>query len=309
MSYKCKFTYYTVLIFLFASCSSKEPADENYQNIKNNQEVKSDSLNKPAIELISKQSHNTIYSFFYLRDQNDVDSFANTFTEKQRRIISDINRIDEHRINPVDSIVIPDPLVDSLIFYSPFPSTLITAEDICKLLLISRKIQAFAAYEYGVLVKWGPSSLGKESTPTPEGLFFTNWKAKSTISTVNEEWLMKWYFNIHNFRGISIHEYAMPGYPASHACVRLKAEDAQWFYDWANQWILTPDQQSIMAYGTPVIIYDTYNFEDIPIWKYLVINADTTLQSNDKIKQVLTPHLDLIIQRQSERDSLETNVL
>jgi lipoprotein-anchoring transpeptidase ErfK/SrfK len=96
-------------------------------------------------------------------------------------------------------------------------------------LLISYPIEAFGAYEQGKLVRWGPTSLGKKSTKTPTGLFFTNWKSKETISTEDSSWILKWYFNLVNSTGVSIHQYGLPGYPASHACARLYEEDAKWF--------------------------------------------------------------------------------
>src|SRR5690606_41381418 len=62
-------------------------------------------------------------------------------------------------------------------------------------------VQAFAVYEKGVLMKWGPSNMGKKATQTPRGLFFTNWKGRRVRSTVDEEWILNWNFNIHNTGG------------------------------------------------------------------------------------------------------------
>jgi hypothetical protein len=245
------------------------------------------------------------YSFYYINNKDDLDSFSIVFSDLERRVISDLNRIDEKKIKPVDSIVIPNPLIDKLIFYSPFPFKIKNIGGVKKILILNRKIQAFAGYEDGNLIRWGPVSSGRRNRPTPAGLFFTNWKAKSTISTVDEGWLMNWYFNIHNYRGIAIHEYAMPGYPASHACVRLKEEDAVWFYEWAAQWILSPDERDIIAYGTPVLIYDDYDFDNPPPWKRLVGNPDFITQRQENLADTLQIHLETIFKRQSIRDSLE----
>jgi len=37
---------------------------------------------------------------------------------------------------------------------------------------------------------------------------------------------------------VSFHKFDLPGYPASHGCVRLPEEDAKWIYDWADHWTL-----------------------------------------------------------------------
>jgi hypothetical protein len=292
--------------FLLASCDNKNDKSENTESNSSEEDTVSVSIDNGG------ENNNPIdinYSFFHINNSSDLDSFKVVFNDTQRRIISDINRIDERRIKTGDSVVVSHPLLDSLYFYSPFPTSISSSDSINKLLLISRRIQAIAGYENGNLVRWFPTSTGKKSTPTPDGLFFTNWKARSTISTVNEEWLMKWYFNIHNFRGISIHEYAMPGYPASHACLRLKEEDAIWFYNWADQWILSPDEQKIEIYGTPVIIYDEYDFESTPPWKYLVVEPEITRQKETELNELINKYLKEILEKQSKRDSLQVNVI
>jgi hypothetical protein len=177
-----------------------------------------------------------------------------------------------------------------------------------KILIFSYPVQAFAAYEYGTLVRWGPTSLGKRSTPTPTGLYFTNWKAKETISTVNEEWVLPWAFNIDNFNGISIHQFELPGYPASHSCARLLEADAEWIYYWADQWILTKDGEKIRAYGTPVIIYGKYDFHSPRPWKLLYENKDADKIKPEELNEVIKKELPVIIQRKDQRDSLLASV-
>jgi len=170
--------------------------------------------------------------------------------------------------------------------------------------MVSQKVQAFAAYQLGNLVLWGPTSTGKEETPTPNGLFHTNWKAEETISTFDDEWVLKWSFNIDNFEGVSLHQYEMPGYPASHSCVRLYAKDAEWIYNWADQWIVTADEESIRAYGTPVIIFDEYDFDSPKPWGELVNNPDETKISVADVEDQLDDYLDLILERKKKRIEL-----
>ena len=108
-------------------------------------------------------------------------------------------------------------------------------------------MQVFGAYETGRLAYWGPVSTGRAETPTPSGLFHLTWKAKSRRSTDNAEWILNWYFNFINSRGVSFHEFELPGRPASHACVRLLPRDAQWLYALGRAGRLSADQRQIVG--------------------------------------------------------------
>src|SRR5690606_31364240 len=83
----------------------------------------------------------------------------------------------------------------------------------------------------------------KDVSPTPNGRFNFNWKTEHRISSLSppgEPWHMYWVFNIHDARGIHLHQYAMPtGGPTSHGCVRLIDTDARWLYNWADTWQTT----------------------------------------------------------------------
>lgn len=172
-----------------------------------------------------------------------------------------LNRTDREHLLRQDSIVMPDTIISDFIVYSPFPYTIKVLNSIHKIIFFSYHAQAFVAYENGVRERWGAVSMGKETTPTPTGLLHTNWRSKETISTVDKQWVMKWYFNLDNFKGVSMHQFVLPGYPASHACIRLNNDDAYWLYNWADPWILESNTK-IAAYGTPVIIYGSYPFQE-----------------------------------------------
>jgi hypothetical protein len=99
---------------------------------------------------------------------------------------------------------------------------------------------------------------------------------------------MPWYFNFHNTRGLSFHQYALPGRPASHACIRLLERDARWLFDWGEQWRLNDRGWTVLEQGTPVLILNCYNFDQPPPWRdtawvgrgvTLVANPDTAVQS------------------------------
>src|SRR4029450_14166036 len=134
-----------------------------------------------------------------------------------------------------------------------------------KAILVHQPMQAFAAYEQGRLVRWGPVSTGRKETPTPDGAFNLTWRARSRRSTDNEDWLLEWYFNFVNARGVSFHLFDLPGYPASHACVRLLLRDAQWLYACVEQWTLD-ERRKLAAPGTPVFILGVYPYGAPPPW-------------------------------------------
>jgi len=201
-----------------------------------------------------------------------------------------MNRIDKRHIHTGDSLIIPDASAD-LMSIAPFPIQLEIARNIPKLVLVSRRVQAFGAYESGRLVRWGPTSTGKKSTPTPAGLYHANWKAKTRRSSVNQSWILPWCFNLDDMAGISFHQFDLPGYPASHGCVRLLEEDAKWIYDWVDQWTLSRIDQSILAFGTPVVIFGDYIYGEKPLWKRLADDPGATAISAAETTNALNKHL------------------
>ncbi len=286
----------TLSFLILISCSKEikddVPAIKDSVLVKDSISVVKDTI--PALPVIK---YKMIKSQTYKWLLNEYDTLGTD-------IILALNRVDKNRVRYLDSIVVPDTILNDKNYYSPFPKHIDLLEKVKKILLIDQKIQAFAAYENGNLVKWGATSTGKKSTPTPNGLFATNWKAKRTVSTDNDEWILFWYFNLENRRGVSLHQYELPGYPASHACVRLSAEDGYWIYYWANQWILTADGEKIIAYGTPVLIFGDYNYKGIKPWKLLPTDPAKAMVDEDKLESEIQKHILTIISRQEQRDKI-----
>jgi hypothetical protein len=123
------------------------------------------------------------------------------------------------------------------------------------------------------------------------------------VSTVNDEWILDWYVNIDNHSGVSMHEYELPGYPASHACARLSEEDAKWIYHWADGWKLSPNGQQIEFYGTPVYIFGTYDFDRKLLHNITIQDKAVTLPA-DSLDNILRPILPVILKRQLDRKLL-----
>ncbi len=213
-----------------------------------------------------------------------------------------INRIDSANIKAGAKVVIPTTFDEATL--SPFPMKYEMVESVPKLLMISQRVQAFAVYENGVLVRWGPISSGKKSTPTANKLYSTNWKGKEVKSTFDDEWILKYNFNIDNKNGIGFHQYEMPGYPASHSCVRLLLEDAMWLYEWADQWVLADDGNTRLAHGTPVIVFGDYGFGKTAPWKLLPEDPTAATVTRAELDAELERYMDTIVQRQIGRDTV-----
>lgn len=243
-----------------------------------------------------------VFSYWPIKESDSLRKlFYNTFSKDQQYTIAALNRIDTDHINRRDTLIVPNEFKKSFIDYSPFPRTLEKVVDVPKLVVFSYPIQAYAVYEKGRLVKWGPTNMGKQSAQTPRGLFFTNWKGRRVTSTVDDEWILNWNFNIHNTQGVGWHQYALPGYPASHSCLRLLDADAQWLYNWADQWVLA-DKNTVKVKGTPVIVFGDYKFGVKGIWHRLVEDASITHISKSQLEEVIEPYLAEIYNQQLIRE-------
>lgn len=290
----------TAIIFLLVNCSEQQKDEAHIK-------VDSTLITSDSIIVLKDSLPSVIeikYSFIKPPKRNRYKYLIAEYDSIGAKIILALNRLDERFIVKPDSIVVPDTIINDKNIYSPFPKHIALLETVKKILLVDQHIQAFAVYEFGNLLNWGPTSTGKKSTPTPNGLFHTNWKSKKTISTDDSTWILKWYFNLDNFRGVSLHQYELPGYPASHACVRLLEEDAFWIYKWADQWILTNDGEFIIAYGTPVIIYGEYDFKGIKPWLLITTEPEKALVSEDELNEIINKHILTILTRQEERERI-----
>ena len=188
------------------------------------------------------------------------------FSAKQLAILEKLNRADVTHLPRLDQLVFPSLWEDDDLRYSPFPLQYRAAIHFPKLLLVDQPAQAFAAYEVGNIVRWGPVSSGRRAHPTPSGLFHLNWRSRGRHSSVNPQWYMEWYFNFESQRGLALHSYSLPGYPASHACVRLLERDAVWVYGWGEGWRRGP-QGTVATKGTPLVIAGHYAFDSPPPWR------------------------------------------
>ena len=275
-----------------------------FYSCKDTTEQRQETSSKTKIERKYDKAQDYTFSNWVLKDSDSVrKKFRETFTAQQLQTIVALNRVDKSNFHTMDTLVIPDKFDDDFLAYSPFPYSIDEAKDIKKLAIFSYAIQAYGLYENGELIKWGPSSMGSEKNKTPEGLYFTNWKGEETVSTFDDEWVLRWNFNLDNEKGVAWHQYGLPGYPASHSCLRLLEEDAKWMFDWADEWILE-DEQNIKAKGTPVIVFGSYNFGGSKPWLQLSKNNHANDLTKEDINAVIKPYKAEIIKEQQNRDQV-----
>lgn len=215
-------------------------------------------------------------------------------------LLQKINRRDLAHIRSGTRLLVPRTSASADAF-SPFPLDLEAAGTLGKLILVNQRVQAFAAYEAGRLVNWGPVSTGTVKQPTPNGLYHTNWKAPSRRSTINRNWMMRWYYNLHTSMGLALHQYALPGRPASYGCIRLLAEDARWIYEWAEPWIPSGDPAVPKAFGTPVVVFGAYDYELPAPWDHVLEQPEAARVSVEEAASALEPYLWVLEKRRQER--------
>ncbi|MEC5395031.1 L,D-transpeptidase [Bergeyella sp. RCAD1439] len=229
--------------------------------------------------------------------------FNEKYDEAQQHVILALNRLDKKNKWRADTLVVPKEFRTAFLDYSPFPSSVEALKPVKKIALFSYPKHAYALYEEGKLIKWGPSSFGKKATPTKVGLMFANWKKELAISTSNSNWKLPWNVNLHNTRGIAWHQYDLPGFHASHSCLRLLEEDAKWMYSWADTWVLTEGGASVKAKGTPVIVYGDLVFKNRP-WLKLAGDPKANNTSEEDLTAVVTPYLEEILKEQSNAETV-----
>lgn len=288
--------YYTanamllLILTLLVSC--------NQSKTTNRDQIQAETKAKPHKKIEYKKPSSVAFHFEKTKEWLKLNESDSTKTA----IVYAINRTDKANLAKQDSIVVPADFSGDLVYYLPFPLHVSSLEEVSKVIIFSYPTQTFAAYENGELVRTGPTNMGRKKDPTPTGLFFTNWKAEKTTSTFNDEWELKWNFNIENKLGVGFHQYELPGYPASHSCLRLLEKDAKFLYTFADEWILK-DKENVKVKGTPVIVFGSYDFDGKKPWLQLVSDPKSLNISESEINTQVKPFVQQILENQTLRET------
>jgi lipoprotein-anchoring transpeptidase ErfK/SrfK len=145
-------------------------------------------------------------------------------------IIMKVNRIDQRHLSTGRNILVPVDKQKSAL-YVPVPKALPDSRGEREIRIFLGR-QFFGAYEKGILSFWGPISSGKRGKNTPPGKFFVHYKQRFKKSLKYDDAPMP--FSINFNKGYFMHQQSLPGYPASHGCVRLLEVDAQRLFYWVK---------------------------------------------------------------------------
>ena len=100
-------------------------------------------------------------------------------------------------------------------------------------LVISIEKQRVRVYDNGKLFAESPISSGTAGHATPTGIFSVIGKEKFHRSNLYSNAPMPYMQRI-TWSGVALHEGVLPGYPASHGCIRLPREFALKLWSWTK---------------------------------------------------------------------------
>jgi hypothetical protein len=122
-------------------------------------------------------------------------------------------------------------------------------------IIISIADQRVSLYENGILIARSSVSTGVERHPTPLGVFSVISKKKWHRSNIYSGAPMPYMQRI-TWSGIALHAGELPGYPASHGCIRLTNEFAVRLWHLAKRGtrvIITPEDVQPVEIDNPAL--------------------------------------------------------
>lgn len=302
MKNKLNFLFAIITFSVLFNCKKENKTLDNGLSKSDKTNAQKDSVKE--VEVIKPVIKYTEFVFPKKKKDSAMSVFNKEYSKEEQYTILALNRLDLKNKWRADTLAIPDKIDSTLMAYSPFPAKLDVLKDVHKIVLFSYPIQAYALYANGNLVKWGPTSMGAKKAQTKRGLTFANWKKELSISTVSSEWKLPYNFNIHNRLGIGWHQYDLPGYPASHSCLRLLNNDAKFLYKWADTWTLNKGGATLKANGTPVIIFGDYKWGGKKPWKKLILDGQSNDISVEELNSIIKPDLAKILEEQQKTDEV-----
>ncbi len=283
------------VLVCISSCSQDERKDEPLE-----QQPAADSISSKQNPVDSSTVFPPIqYKRIAIASKEQLDSLRQQFgkhdsTYLAYRALTTLNRKDIYYFRMGDTVVMPDTIVEDLRAYSVFPTYYAQAAELPKIIIVSNKMQCYACYEHGNLVRFSAANTGTERKPTLPGRYALNWKARLRKSSLNDEWELPFTWNFHKYAGNAFHQFDMPGRPVSHSCVRQFRDDAQWLFSWGKGWQHDSSGTIVPFSGTPVIIIDIFDYSRKKggPWLELASNRDSLLSLPDQpleIEEALIP--------------------
>lgn len=121
---------------------------------------------------------------------------------------------------------------------------------------ISIEQQKIRVYDSNGLFAEGPVSTGTKTHPTPMGVFSIIQKHKMHHSNIYSGAPMPYMQRI-TWSGVAMHQGVLPGYPASHGCIRLPMAFAQKMWVWTRMGarvLVTPGEITPAPFAHPLLV-------------------------------------------------------
>jgi hypothetical protein len=144
--------------------------------------------------------------------------------------------------------------------------------------LVSIPDQRVAVYRNGTMIGASTCSTGKPGHATPAGVFVILEKDKNHHSSTYNNAPMPHMERL-TWQGVALHAGSLPGYPASHGCIRLPPQFAQLLF-------------GVTSLGTPVIVADSKMATADIRHPGLLISDHVDAMAHDAVKTVAAkaPH-------------------
>lgn len=180
--------------------------------------------------------------------------------EQQRDLVQRVNRSYNY-LYAGKIIAVPRNLKDAnMLDYSPFPRKIKSGDG--KQVIVDQNKLAWGAYDAkGVLVNWGPIASGRSKCPDSNNACYTltgvfrvfskeDSRCKSDVFPIGKGGA-KMPYCMYFHKGFAMHgSDDMPGYRASHGCVRMFVRDAKWL----NENFVDVTNESKHQPGTKVVV-------------------------------------------------------
>lgn len=287
---------FVFIIFLISSCN-EDIRDLKVAQLDSNNKVIDIDTNAiiKQLDTFPKIVYNKLVVESQAHRRKLLKDFSyDSASPSKNKVVRTINRKELGYIRVGDTILVPDKYYENMIAYTVFPYFYPAGMDIDRIIFVSNRWQSYACYENGKLVRFAAANTGKEKTQTYAGRYSLVWKDRLRRSSINSSWILPYTWNFHRFAGSAFHKFDMPGYPASHSCIRQFLDDAQWLFHWGRGAKYDSNKVPIPFSGTPVIILDYYDFSRgrNGEWKQLASNKDYFIElPNDPmaVEEALIP--------------------
>ncbi|OCK60119.1 hypothetical protein LMTR3_17670 [Bradyrhizobium sp. LMTR 3] len=124
------------------------------------------------------------------------------------------------------------------------------------IIAVSIEQQKVRVYDANGLFAESPVSTGTKDHPTPMGVFSVIQKHKMHRSNIYSGAPMPYMQRI-TWSGIALHAGVLPGYPASHGCIRMPTAFAVKMWNWTRMGarvIITPGQITPASFSHPLLV-------------------------------------------------------